>query len=300
MAKKKRYTEFLIFKAVGLLVFSLPRKLCLTAGKLLGRAVYILDRKHRTLALSNLKTAFGSELSDRKRKRCAMRTFENFGKVFIDIIKLYHLPPQKIEKIISIDGEQNLLDALSKGTGILLFTAHFGNWEIGPLFLSKIAKLNVIARPMDNILLEKELLKIRKKAGANVIYKQKASREVFRALQAGEMVAILIDQNVLQDQAIFVDFFGKKAATTPGLAALFLKTGAPLVPAFGHLTASGNYSVKISKPLEINLEKEYDRDVLKITQLCTNIIEDQIRKFPDHWFWFHNRWKTRPEGEQNV
>jgi KDO2-lipid IV(A) lauroyltransferase len=299
MAKNKRFTELLIFKSVDLLVSLSPRKLCLTAGRLFGRAVYRLDKRHRSLALSNLQTAFGSELSDAERKKCAKSAFENFGAVFLDMIKMYHLPREKIEKTFMVHGEENLHTALQQGKGVLIFTAHFGNWEIGPLYLSRFEKLHVIARPLDNRFLEKELLKIRNKFGANVIYKHKATREIFRALHAKEMVAILIDQNVLRDQAVFVDFFGRKAATTPGLASLYLKTRAPLLPMFGYPSPSGTYLIKVLKPLEISPSGDHSRDVLKITQLCTNIIEDQIRQFRHCWFWFHDRWKTRPEGEKD-
>jgi KDO2-lipid IV(A) lauroyltransferase len=108
----------------------------------------------------------------------------------------------------------------------------------------------------------------------------------------------LIDQNVLRQQAVFVDFFGKKAATTPSLASFSLRTKAPLIPIFCYPTSSHAYHLKIFSPLSTTLGGNYHQEVLKITQICTKIIETQIRKNPDYWFWFHNRWKTRPEEEE--
>jgi len=133
--------------------------------------------------------------------------------------------------------------------------------------------------------------------GAEVIYKQQAAKRILQSLRAKEIVVILIDQNVLRSQAVFVDFFGKPAATTPSLAAFFLRTKSPLLPAFCYPTSSNTYHIEILQPLQIDLSDEYDQDVLKITQICTKIIESQIRKNPYHWLWFHNRWKTRPENE---
>ena len=159
-------------------------------------------------------------------------------------------------------------------------------------------KINVIARPLDNRLLEEELIKIRKKLGAAVIYKQQAARPILRALKDNAMVAILIDQNVVRNQAVFVDFFGKAAATTPGLAAFFLKTGSPVIPIFCYPARRGRYTVKILRPLDILLTGNDDKDVLKITQFCTKIIQNQIQENPNFWLWFHNRWKTRPEEEE--
>ena len=297
MARIKDFLEFLFFQKIKIFVFLLPRSFCLFGGRFLGLLVYLLDKKHRLITQSNLKTAFGPELSRPLLKRISRHSFIHFGEVIIDILKFSRLKKERRNKILVIEGEQNLKKALRQGKGVLLFTAHYGNWEIGSFFLSKWGKLNVIARPLDNKLLEKEILKLRTKLGAKVIYKHQASKHIFRSLRAREMVALLIDQNVLRSQAVFVDFFGKKAATTPSLASFFLRTGSPLLPAFCYPLPSHKYHLKIDEPLEISLEGNHQRDVLKITQICTKIIENQIRKNPKYWFWFHKRWKTRPEGK---
>jgi KDO2-lipid IV(A) lauroyltransferase len=187
--------------------------------------------------------------------------------------------------------------AIQGNKGALLFSAHLGNWEIAPFILSKKAKISVIARPLDHKLLEKKLLKIRTGFGAEVIHKHQASKQILRLLRKNEMVAILIDQNVLRSQAVFVDFFGKPAATTPSLAMFHLRTSSPLIPVFCYPSSSKGYIIKIMPPLEITLSGDHSEDILKITQLCTKIIEDQIQKDPSLWMWFHNRWKSRPLEE---
>jgi KDO2-lipid IV(A) lauroyltransferase len=111
------------------------------------------------------------------------------------------------------------------------------------------------------------------------------------------MVAILIDQNVLDSEAVFVDFFEKAAATTPGLATFHLRTQAPIIPVFSTPTSAYSFFVKILPPINFSPSGDYNQDVLKITQICTKIIEDQIRDNPKYWLWFHNRWKTRPDSE---
>ena len=298
MASFKELSESLLFQIAKALLSILPRKLCLSWGKTIGLAFYYLDKRHRLIALSNLKTAFGKELSASELRRIARSSFIHFGKTFIDIIKLPHLGEDKRNALINVEGEENLHKALREKKGALLFSAHYGSWEIAPFFLSKKGKLSVIARPLDNKLLEKELLKLRTSQGSNVIYKHQATKKILQSLRAKEMVAFLVDQNVLRQQAVFVDFFGKKAATTPSLAAFFLRTKSPLIPVFCYPTSSRAYHLKIFSPLSITLGGNYNQEVLKITQICTKIIEIQIRKNPDYWFWFHNRWKTRPEEEE--
>jgi KDO2-lipid IV(A) lauroyltransferase len=300
MANIHETTEFFGFQFLKITFYMLPRPICLAIGGALGSLIYHIDRKHRQIALSNLYTAFGSRFSDEKQKRIARASFRHFGRVFADIIKVRYMKQDKLLKSISIEGSEHLEKAMLKGKGVLIFSAHLGNWEMATAPVSEIGKVNVIARPLDNRLLEKELLQIRKKLGANVIYKQQAARPILRALTDNEMVAILIDQNVVRNQAVFVDFFGKPAATTPSLAAFFLKTNAPLVPVFCCPVQSGRYHLKILPPLKLIVTGDEEKDMLKITQLCTKIIQNQIQENPKVWLWFHNRWKTRPEGEERI
>jgi len=298
MANLKELSEFLIFQIAKASLSILSRKICLSLGQTLGLAFYYLDKRHRLIALSNLKTAFGKELSASELKGIARNSFMHFGKTFMDIIKLPHLGEKKRNALINVEGEENLHKALREKKGALVFSAHYGSWEIVPFFLAKKGNLSVIARPLDNKLLEKELLKLRTSQGSNVIYKHRATKKILQSLREKEMVAFLIDQNVLRQHAVFVDFFGKKAATTPSLAAFFLRTKSPLIPLFCYPTSSHAYNIKIFSPLSITMGGNYNQEVLKITQICTKIIEIQIRKNPEYWFWFHNRWKTRPEEEE--
>jgi len=297
MTKIKNSLSLSFFRVLKCIIVLLPRTFCLFFGRILGMLVFQFDSKHRSIALSNLKSALGKEYSSLHLKRIAKGSFQHFGEVMFDIIKFAHLKEQKKKNLVTIEGEAYIQEALREGKGTLLFSAHFGNWEIAPFFISQWGKLSVIARPLDNVSLEKELLEIRKSLGAEVVYKHQATRQTLRLLRAKEMVAILIDQNVVRNQAIFIDFFGRPAATTPSLATFHLRTSSPLIPVFCYPTPLHKYHIQILKPLEILLSGDSAQDILKITQLCTKIIEEQIRKHPKFWLWFHNRWKTRPEGE---
>ncbi len=289
--------NIMLVQALRWLFFLLPRRFALRLGEGTGGLLFYLDGHHRRLALANLEKALGNELPSLERRMIARKSFLHFGRMLADNLKWACLRESKRRHLLRVEGEENLRQALAQGKGILLFSAHFGNWEVASLALSRLGVLHVVARPLDSRPAERELSRFRTSLGARIIYKQQAAKPVLQALRRNEMVAILIDQNVLRSEAVFVDFFGLPAATTPSLASFHLRTHAPLIPVFCYPTPFFSYVVKIAPPLDIELAGGREEDVLKITQRSTKIIESEIRARPDLWFWFHNRWKTRPEGK---
>jgi KDO2-lipid IV(A) lauroyltransferase len=286
-----------LFRALRSLFSLLPRRACLASGGGLGAAYYLADSRHRRLAHSNLERAFGRALSSAERRRIARSSFRHFGRMIADDLKWARLDGASRLALLRVEGAEHILRSLDSGRGVLLFSAHLGNWEVASAAISRLGRLNVVARPLDNRPVEAELARFRRELGARVISKFQAARPILQALRRNEMVAILIDQNVLQSQGVFVDFFGFPASTTPAPAAFHLRSGSPLHPVFCYPNPDLTYRVKIFPPLEVVPSGEWSRDVLQITALCTKMVEAEIRDNPGQWFWFHNRWKTRPEGE---
>jgi Kdo2-lipid IVA lauroyltransferase/acyltransferase len=296
---KKRRGEgagYGLFLAISTILFFIPRPGVLALGRTLGRLAYRVSSRHRRIALDNLTVAFGREKSDRERRRIAAASFAHFGRVTLETIKFTHYSRRRILRLIQVDGREHLERALAGGRGVLLFTAHLGHWEAIVPPVSEIGPFYVIARILDNRLIDRRLTRLRTRLGAIVIDKIGAAKPILHGLAEGGIVAILIDQNVLRSQAVFVDFFGRQAATTPGLAAFHIRTGAPLVPAFC-LPQGPGFRLKILPPPEIPLSGRRSDDVLKITQFCTKMIEEEIRREPTWWLWVHKRWNTRPAGE---
>ncbi len=297
----KKITSLSWYGLVSLLFFALrllPRRAVRGLGTWLGGLIYGLDKNHRILALKNLKSALGEELNETQREEVAHKAFRHFGMIFFDLIHLSSLKPQAINKHITSSGMKHLRTALDKGNGVLLFTAHYGSWEIAPSLVNQVAPTSVVARPLDNPYLEKKLQGLRQRFGSQVISKFEAARPILSTLRNNEIVAILIDQNVQEHEAVFVDFFGKKAATTPSLATFHLRTGAALIPVFCYPTSGSSYHFEARPPVDIPVTGNSQQDIINITQACTKVIEDLVRERPELWLWFHDRWKTRPTQPQ--
>ena len=292
------WAGYAAYESVSAALFFLPRPAVLALGRGLGRLAYRISPRHRRIALDNLETAFGKEKTAREREAVARASFAHFGQVTLETIKFSHYSRAHVLDLIEIEGREHLESALAQGKGVLAFSAHYGNWETIVAALSSVGPFHVLARRLDNRLVDRRLTAVRTRMGGVVIDKMGAARPILRVLRDGGILAIVIDQNVLRSQAVFVDFFGRPAATTPGLASFHILTGAPLLPVF--CRPRGRRHVwTILPPLEIPLSGRREEDVLKITGICTKMIEDQIRRAPEWWLWLHKRWNTRPAGEKN-
>ena len=197
---------------------------------------------------------------------------------------------------VDIEGEERVVLAEQQGRGILFFTGHFGYWEIHALVQPLISHpTSVLARPLDNPYLHEMLERIRTRTGNSVIYRQGAVRKVLRELAANNGVALLIDQHLHTPDAVYVDFFRRPAATTSALAALALRTGAPVVPVFALPLPGGRYRLVYEHHVDPPLADTPDA-VREFTQRCTDVLEMYVRRHPELWLWMHRRWRERDTG----
>lgn len=262
------------------------------AGAGLGRLAHRLDAKHRNVALDNLARAFPSR-SAAQREALTLQVFEHFGSLLLELLKFGTLSPGEMLALCDVEGEDRLRQAYRHGRGVLIFTGHFGNWEMHGLVQgARVEPLSVLARPLDNPLLHEALERIRSRTGNSVIYRQGAVRKVLRELGRNHAVAMLIDQH-LQTDVVPVDFFGRPVATTSALAALALRTGAPVIPAFAVPQADGRYRIIYEHPVQPPAPDDPNA-VQVFTQRCTDVLEMYVRRYPQQWLWMHRRWRDAP------
>jgi len=252
------------------------------------------------MAHANLDRAFGDGISPAEKERIARASFAHLGLLLCDSLAFSRVDPARLEKIALFEGLEHLREAYARGKGVFVFSGHYGNWEMVALLQGYLRlPLAMVTRPLDNPFLEKKLYRYRTLSGNRVIHKRGAAREILRAIQQGWGVAIVIDQNVRGEDGIFVDFFGTPASTTPALATLALKTEAPIIPVFGVPLPDGRYRIRYLPEVDYRPTGDRKRDILELTQTCTRIIEEQVRREPEHWVWMHRRWRTRPPEERD-
>jgi KDO2-lipid IV(A) lauroyltransferase len=199
--------------------------------------------------------------------------------------------PDRMLEIVEFEGEERVVAAHAEGRGVLLFTGHFGFWEINALVHAlMIRPIAVLARPLDNPLLHNLLESVRTATGNSVIYRRGAIRRVLRALAENQAVAVLIDQHMQSADAIYVDFFNRPAATTSALAALALRTGAPVVPVFALPQPRGRFRMVYEHPVDPPREDD-PQAIREFTQRCTDVLEMYVRRYPELWLWMHRRWR---------
>jgi KDO2-lipid IV(A) lauroyltransferase len=257
------------------------------------RLFYWAGSRQRMIALHNLRSAF-PEKTDDEILGIARGVYRTMGAVAAEFFDIPKLDADTIGRIVETQGVENGEKALAKGRGALIFSAHFGNWELEAVALSLVLRpAVVIYRALDNPVLESLVLKVRSFSGNRPLRKENAMLTMLRTLKKNGIVGILIDQNVDWYEGVFVDYFGRPAATTTGLALLALHSGAPVLPAYLVRIAEGRYRLVIEPEIEVVDTGNRDADVRINTQRFTKVIEDVVRRYPDQWLWVHQRWKTK-------
>jgi Kdo2-lipid IVA lauroyltransferase/acyltransferase len=288
--------EYTAVSALRAVLGWLPHGLVRLWGATVGVLFYALDRKHRRVALTNLAQAFPTR-SAREQRAIARDMFRHFGRLLFEMLKFSTLSPEAMLRRVEFEGEDRARLAYAQGRGVLFFTGHFGFWELHAMVHGlQLQPIGVLARALDNPHLNTLLENVRGRTGNAVIYRQGAVRRVLKTLAAGQGVALLIDQHMHSADAIWVDFFERKAATTSTLAALALRTGAPVVPVFALPIGGGRYRMIYEHAVEPPAADAPDA-IREFTQRCTDVLEMYVRRHPELWLWMHRRWRDAPVPE---
>lgn len=291
--------EYLAVRIVQQAVRVMPWRLVQACGSALGSAFYVIDRPHRRLAIGNLQGAFPRRTAQECRV-IARATFAHFGRLLVELLKFSALAPDRILTRVEFEGRERLEHALAQDKGVLLFTGHFGFWEQHALAHALgVQPMSVVARALDNPHLNRLLEQVRASTGNSVIYRRGGLRRILRALGANQIVAILIDQHMQAADAVYVEFFDRPAATTSALAALAMRTGSPVVPAFALPIGSGRYKLIYEHPVEPPRPDDPD-PIREFTQRCTDVLEMYVRRYPELWLWMHRRWRDVDAGAAAV
>jgi KDO2-lipid IV(A) lauroyltransferase len=266
-----------------------------------GKFTYLIAGNLRRTGERNLLLAF-PEKSAEERNQLLRGCFESLGRELGLFAQLSTRKRDRLRKLFDIEGLEHLESAQSLGNGVILITAHLGAWELTSFSLSVIGHpIAFLVRRIDNPRVELYVDKARTRFGNQTVDKLAAARSMVKTLRSGELLGLLPDLNTLDDEAIFVDFFGVPASTNFVVAKLSLRTNSPVVPIFAPWDDKRQkFNVYIEPQIAIEASGNEDEDVRQLTARISGTIEQNIRRFPDQWLWIHKRWKTRPPGEPEI
>lgn len=294
----KRFFAWLSLVICSLIIKVLPERLLYGFARSAAFLGYYIAGKQRRIALENLTIAFRKEKTQDEIKRIAKGCFYFLAESGLKFMFLMEHPGLLKQKV-SFESKENLDKCLSKGKGVIIITAHFGNF---PLMMIKIAsegyKLSGIMRRMRDERTEKIFMekRTRTRLKLKTIYskpRKTCVEESLRVLRNSELLCIQLDQN-FGTAGVFVDFFGIKAATATGPVVLALRTQAAILPTFILHNTDGTYRIVFEPEYQLKTGKTHNETILINIQELTKIIESYIRRYPEEWGWIHRRWKSRP------
>jgi KDO2-lipid IV(A) lauroyltransferase len=295
--------EFILFSFFGFLVRLMPLRLAQLAGRFLGSVGYLAARRRRGIAIDNLRHAFPDKTQE-EIKRIALGAFRNYAICISEFLWFPRLTPARLRKLVRVINVDLAEEAHSRARGVVFVSGHFGNWELSALVGGHFTgyPMTIIVQNQRNRLVNEVINRYRCIWGNSVVPMESSVREILKKLSEGQAVGILADQSAPME-GIYVDFFGRPAATHDGPAIFSLRTGAPLVIGFLVRRTKGRYELTYEEVPTTDLNDYSEQNVVELTRRHVALLEKYVRQYPDQWLWMHRRWKhsgKAPKGKSEA
>ncbi len=272
-------------------IVDIPKKYIVKAGNILGGLAYLLDARHRRIARRNLRFAYPEWPLD-KINRISRKTFQNMGITLLEICQMTYFSKEDILQKVRIKGKENLLNTIKSHRGIIMISAHIGNWEMCSLFLSCYMQKSVVVVAQNQPdIIERIIHKLRTSTGNTIISKKGAMIKLVRTLRKGKMTGLLIDQGTSRREGVDVTFFGHKTNATYAASLLAARYNCPVLPVYCIRESDAKLTVVVEPILRLHKTDDVRADLQTNTQIMTDSVEKAIRLYPEQWLWFHKRWK---------
>jgi Kdo2-lipid IVA lauroyltransferase/acyltransferase len=300
MAKQKfyRYPLYLLARLGAGLLLALPRSWALALANGIGHLGYGLVSRQRTKILENLKFAYGDTKSSEELETIGRGVMGHMLQTAVDFLRFATLSRDQAASFVEAGEAYSFCkDILQEGKGLIIMTAHFGNWELlAGIFGLQGFRGAVVGRRIYYEPYNRWIVGLRSSVGIETIYQDQAVRQIHHHLKAGEIVGLLPDQDMDRVRGVFVDFFGKPAHTSVAPVKFAMASGAPILPAFMVRMPGNRYKLVLGTLMRPKIEGgDRAASVRKYTEAWMKSFEEVIRQYPEQWGWMHDRWKTTPE-----
>jgi len=273
-------------------IAGLPYKYIESIGRALGMLMYFVDVPHRRIVRRNLQFIYPEWTLDHI-KEASVHIFQNIGITVTEICQITCLSKDDILQKVKIKGEERLIDAIKGNKGVILISAHLGNWEMIAPFLSANfgEQASMVGRQIRVRIVHRLILRLRTRFGAKVIDKEDAMPKMMRAMRQGKILGIMLDQSTKSKMGVKLNFFNRAATATPAVALLAIRCKSPVIPIFCIREAYGRLTIIVEPPLNLKRTRDLRSDINTNTQIMLDAVEKTIRAYPEQWFWVHKRWK---------
>ena len=288
--------EYLLYRAAARAVRAGSEQTLRRWGTRIGALARHVLRGRDRLAMRNLAETF-PEKSEAERRRIIDECWRHFGREALETIRMQHVPIEEIPSHCPIVNAHIVEEAIAAGHGVILISAHYGAWEIAGLaIMALVPNVLTVARPLDNELLERDLVRIRALTGAEVVDRQRAARPLLKALQQKGVVVLLPDQAVQPREGVLVPFLGRPAWTTDAPAKMALRQSSAIVFGFC-IPGTTGHRLEFEEPIRIDQLSSDEKNAEALTTRINDVISRRIAARPELWLWMHDRWKGNAPGE---
>jgi KDO2-lipid IV(A) lauroyltransferase len=300
MAKRRfyRYPLYLLVRFGAGLLLVLPRSLALALANGVGFLGYRFVSRQRTKILENLKLAYGDTKSSVELERIGRQVMGHMLCTAVDFLRFARISRDKAASFVEVgDAYATCKDILQEGNGLIIMTAHMGNWELlAGIFGLQGFRGAVVGRRIYYEPYNQWIVSLRNSVGVETIYQDQAVRQIHRHLKAGEIVGLLPDQDMDRVRGIFVNFFEKPAYTSVAPVKFAMASKTPILPAFMVRMPGNRYKLFLGDLIRPKIEDgDREASIRKYTECWMKSFEIMIRRYPEQWGWMHDRWKTTPE-----
>ncbi|MEO0586577.1 MAG: lysophospholipid acyltransferase family protein [Planctomycetota bacterium] len=298
------WSQYLAARLAASAVTAWPVDHNLRTAELLGEAMHRFDKRHRRRAREHVAACF-PEWSDDRIDRTVRASFTHFCRLLFEVLQT----PRVLQRAswsgrVHFDSLGPSLSLMNKGEPCLMLTGHVGNWEVFGFLLALMGyRVDALARPIDNRLVNDWLMGIREQRGLRIITKWQATERMLATLDAGGSLAFIADQNA-GDRGLFVPFFGRLASSYKSIGLLAMTRQVPIVCGAAHRVPDGDrlYRFELSVQDVITPDDWADRPdpLYYITARYNRAMEAMVRRHPEQYLWMHRRWKSRPPWERKA